>query len=104
MSPFTHFVGSWLVAAATTNNPRDRKLITIAGVLPDADGLGIVPDVVTAWITGKPCTFYFYQTYHHILLHGWPGAIVCSILLTLFARQRWRTLLLCLAIYHLHLF
>ena len=35
MSPFTHFVGSWLIASATTDNPRDRKLVTLAGILPD---------------------------------------------------------------------
>ena len=48
MSPLTHLIGSWLVAAATTNNPRDRKLVTWAGVLPDADGLGLIPDVMNA--------------------------------------------------------
>lgn len=91
------------MAAATTNNPRDRKLVTLAGVLPDADGLGVIPDVLGSWISGKECTFYYYQTYHHILLHGWPGAVVVSSLLTLFARQRWRVLLLCLLTFHLHL-
>ncbi|MEI6197851.1 MAG: H-X9-DG-CTERM domain-containing protein [Verrucomicrobiota bacterium] len=40
MSPFAHLIGSWLVASVTTNNPRDRKLVTLAGVLPDVDGLG----------------------------------------------------------------
>jgi hypothetical protein len=52
MSPFAHFVGSWLIASATTNNPRDRKLVTLAGALPDADGLGVIPDVVGSggWI------------------------------------------------------
>jgi inner membrane protein len=104
MSPFAHLVGSWLIASATTNNPRDRKLVTIAGVLPDADGLGAVADVVGSWISGKECTFYYYQTYHHLLLHGWPAAIAISILLTFFARQRWRVLLLGLLTFHLHLF
>jgi len=103
MSPFAHLVGSWLVASVTTNNPRDRKLVTLAGVLPDADGLGAVADVVGSWITGKECTFYYYQTYHHLLLHGWPAAVVVSILLTYFGRQRWRVLLLCLLTFHLHL-
>lgn len=103
MSPFAHLVGSWLVASVTTNNPRDRKLVTLAGVLPDADGLGAVADVVGSWITGKECTFYYYQTYHHLLLHGWPGAICVSLLLTYFARQRWRVLLLSLLTFHLHL-
>jgi hypothetical protein len=96
-------VGSWLVAMATTDNPRDRKLVTLAGVLPDVDGLGVVPDVIGSWISGKECTFQYYQQYHHILLHGWPGAVACSLLLTVFARRRWRVLLLCLLTYHLHL-
>jgi hypothetical protein len=103
MSPLTHLVGSWLVAVATTDNPRDRKLVTWAGVLPDADGLGVIPDVVGSWISGKECTFYYYQTYHHLLMHGWPAAIVVSILFALYTRQRPRVLLLCLFTFHLHL-
>lgn len=103
MSPLTHLVGSWLVAVATTDNSRDRKLVTLAGVLPDADGLGVVPDLIVSWFSGKECTFYYYQQYHHILLHGWPGAIVVSVFLTFFARQRWRALFLCLLTFHLHL-
>lgn len=39
MSPIAHFMGSWLVAAATLDKPRDRRLVTLAGILPDADGL-----------------------------------------------------------------
>jgi len=103
MSPLTHLVGSWLIATATTNNPRDRKLVTWAGVLPDADGLGVVADVIGSLISGKENTFYYYQQYHHILLHGWPGAILVSFLLMLFARQHWRVFLLCLLTFHLHL-
>ena len=53
MSPLTHLVGSWLIAVATTDNPRDRKLVTWAGVLPDADGLGVIPDVVGSWFQAK---------------------------------------------------
>ena len=103
MSPVVHLIGSWLVASATTNNSRDRKLVTLAGVLPDADGFGIIPDVIGSWYSDKECTFYYYQHYHHLLLHGWPGAIAISVLLTFFGRQRWRVLLLCLLTFHLHL-
>ena len=103
MSPLAHYVGSWLIASVTTENPRDRKLVTLAGVLPDADGLGAIPDLVGSWFSGRECTFYYYQKYHHLLLHGWPGAVVVSILLAFFARQRWRVLLLALLMYHLHL-
>jgi len=102
MSPFAHLIGSWLVASATTNNPRDRKLVTLAGVLPDADGLGAVVDVVGAMISGKENTFYYYQQYH-VLLHGWPGAILVSLLLTCFARKKLPVLFWCLVTFHLHL-
>ena len=103
MSPLTHLVGSWLVATATTNNPRDRKLVTWAGVVPDIDGLGVIPDVVGSWISGQACTYHYYQTYHHVLMHGWPAALVVSILFALYAQQRQRVLLLCLLTFHLHL-
>lgn len=103
MSPLTHLIGSWLVAAVATDNRRDRQLVTWAGVLPDADGLGLIPDVVTAWVTGQEATFHYYHAYHHLLLHGWPGAILITGLLTIGARQKWRTLVLCLVTFHLHL-
>ena len=103
MSPLAHFIGSWLVAVATTDNPRDRKLVTFAGVLPDADGFGVVVDVVGSVISGKENTFHYYQQYHHILLHGWPGALVVSLLLMCFAQKKPRVLFWCLVTFHLHL-
>lgn len=103
MSPLTHFVGSWLVAAATTSNARDRRLVTLAGVLPDVDGLGVVADVAGAMISGKECTFHFYQQYHHLLLHGWPGALFIAGVLAVFGRQKPAVFWWCLVTFHLHL-
>ncbi len=103
MSPITHFLASWIIASATTTNSRDRKLVTLAGVLPDADGLGLVADVAVSTISGKENTFYYYQQYHHYWLHGWPGAILVTALLVSFARHRWRVALLCFPMFHLHL-
>jgi len=103
MSPITHFLGSWLIATATTNNARDRKLVTLAGILPDLDGLGIVADIALSIVSGKETSFHYYQHYHHYLLHGWPGALLVTALLVCFARQRWRVGLLCLLMFHLHL-
>lgn len=91
------------MAVAATNNPRDRKLVTWAGVAPDVDGLGLIPDLIGSWISGKECTFHYYHAYHHLLMHGWPGAVLVSILFAFFARQKWRTLFLCLLTFHLHL-
>lgn len=103
MSPIAHLVGSWLVASVVTDNPRDRKLVTLAGVLPDVDGLGVVVDVINSMICDKENTYHYYQQYHHILLHGWPGAIVVSLLLMCFAQKKPRVLFWCLVTFHLHL-
>jgi inner membrane protein len=104
MSPVTHFLGSWLVASVATRNPRDRLLVTLAGALPDADGLGMILDLVGPLVSGKETTFHYYQQYHHMLLHGWPGAVAVALLLTAFARERPRVMLWCLIMFHLHLF
>jgi len=103
MSPITHFIGSWLVAAATVDNPRDRRLVTLAGILPDADGLGLVADVVIGLTSGKEMTFQYYQKFHHLWLHGWPGAVLIALVLASFAKQRARVAWWCLVTFHLHL-
>lgn len=104
MSPSAHFIASWLVGAATTNNSRDRKLVTVAGILPDLDGLGMVADIIGHHFSSHPDSFHYYHRYHHVLTHGWPGALVICGLLALFAREKLRTSLLCLLTFHLHLF
>jgi hypothetical protein len=101
MSPLTHLLASWIVAAKTTDNLRDRRLVALAGVAPDLDGLGIVVDWAKgAFTTGK---FYYYPTYHHWLLHGLPAAVGCSILMAALARRHWRVLWLSFLTFHLHL-
>ncbi len=102
MSPVTHLLASWIIAAKTTNNPRDCRLVTLAGILPDADGLGMVVDVVNNAFRHTD-DFFYYGKYHHWLWHGAFGAILTSMILAFFARQRWRVLLLCLLVFHLHL-
>jgi len=92
---------SWVIAAKTTDNPRDCRLVTLAGVLPDLDGLGLIPDVVTRAL-GYRGTLY-YEHYHHFLLHGIYGGVAIAVLLACFARHRWRVLLLALLVFHLHL-
>jgi hypothetical protein len=101
MSPATHLFASWVIAAKTTDNPRDCRLVTLAGILPDLDGLGLIPDVATRAL-GYRGTMY-YEHYHHFLLHGIYGGIAIAMLLACFARHRWRVLLLALLVFHVHL-
>ena len=101
MSPETHILASWIIAAKMARNQRDCRLVALAGILPDADGLGIFVDWTRAAL-GNPGPS-LYQEYHHLLLHGAFGAAVIVGLLTCFAKDRWRVLLLGLATFHLHL-
>ena len=101
MSPLTHLFGSWIIATKATDNPRDCRLVALAGILPDADGLGLMLDLANSAL-GRKAT-HFYENYHHYLLHGAFGAAVLTLALTCFARQRWRVAMLSLIVFHLHL-
>lgn len=101
MSPGTHLLLSWTVADSFKLAPRDRKLVTWCGLLPDLDGLGIVVDLANA-LLGRPETAY-YHLYHHDWLHGLPAALAIPALLCLPGRQRWKVFLLGVLVVHLHL-
>lgn len=101
MSPLTHLLASWVVAVQTTDNPRDTRLVALAGVAPDLDGLGILVDW-TNQLLGRPETDY-YHIYHHWYGHGLLAALIVSAVFAGFAKQRWRVFALALAMFHLHL-
>lgn len=101
MSPETHLLASWILAAKATDNPRDCRLVALAGILPDLDGLGLGLDLANG-LLGRPAT-YFYGNYHHYLLHGLVGGLLIAGALALFAQKHLRVALLCLVAFHLHL-
>jgi inner membrane protein len=101
MFPEAHLVMSWVIAAKATDNARDCRLATLAGILPDADGAGIFVDMVSAHLGHKSTNYY--QLYHHFLLHGAFGAVVISTAVACFARRRLRVALLALVLVHLHI-
>jgi inner membrane protein len=99
MSPLTHLVASWIVAAKTTDNLRDRRLVTLAGVAPDLDGLGLLIDYAKGAFTSGH--YHYYPKYHHWLAHGLPAAEVCSALMATLALRRSRVLWLAISTLHL---
>jgi len=101
MSPETHLFASWLIAAKTTRNLRDCRLVALAGILPDADGLGLVVDWITNARGGVQTALY--PEYHHFLLHGAFGAVLIAATMAAFAQDRWRVAWLALFTFHLHL-
>ena len=102
MSPITHLLASWVVAVNATDNPRDCRVVALAGLAPDLDGLGLVIDMVRNAVNHTE-SFHYYQMYHHSLLHGLPGAVVVAGLAATFARRHLRVGLLVLLTFHLHL-
>jgi len=101
MNPETHLLASWVIGAKMTNNARDCRLVALAGIMPDVDGLGLIVDFGAQAFGGKRT--FFYEHYHHYLLHGIFGGVLIAALLTCFAPQKWRVALLSLAVFHLHL-
>jgi inner membrane protein len=97
----THFFAGWALAQTSTTNARDRALVTWASVLPDLDGLSIVPDLANRALGRPESDFYF--RHHHLWTHGLPAATLTAAAAFLLARKKLRTALLVLLSFHLHL-
>jgi hypothetical protein len=75
-------------------------MVTIAGVVPDLDGLGIIAE----WLTrNSQHPLNWWSEYHHVLGHNLGFGIVVAIFATMFAKHRIKTSLLVLLSFHLHL-
>jgi hypothetical protein len=90
MSPLVHAELSWLMSQGLRAR-RDRILVTCAGLAPDLDGLTL--------LGGEE----LYVRYHHILFHGYVGALLTVGVCTALARQRAWVAALSLLAFHLHL-
>jgi len=100
VTPPAHFLASWLAANCGGANRRDRAIITVAGLLPDLDGLGYFPEWLTA-STAHPV--FWYSNWHHILFHNALAGIICAAAALALAKQRWKAALLARGAFHLHL-
>lgn len=101
MSPISHLLISWNVANLPRHSSqRDRALVTIAGVLPDLDGVGIVAEWPTQ-NTDEPLLWWTH--YHHVAAHNLTTALAVIGLAALLANSRWQTALLAGITFHLHL-
>jgi len=47
MNPVTHFLTGWLIANVDELERRDRAIVTLAAVIPDVDGLGILTSIAS---------------------------------------------------------
>ncbi|MHC5054033.1 MAG: metal-dependent hydrolase [Planctomycetota bacterium] len=100
MNPVTHFLGGWAVANTAKLGRRDRALVAIAGMAPDADGFGIVAE----WLTrDSEHPIYWWSDYHHVFGHNLVFGIVLAGVVLAVAKRRAVTAGLALASVHLHL-
>src|SRR5579863_10475211 len=99
MSPVTHFLSGWVLANGAKLERRDRALVTLACVIPDVDGLGIIPELLTRH-SAHPLLWF--SLYHHAL-HNLAFALLVTVIAFAIAMRKWTTGLLVLLSFHLHL-
>lgn len=99
MSPVTHFLTGWVFANCVKLERRDRAIVTLACVIPDVDGLGIIPELLTR---NSAHPLLWFTLYHHSL-HNLLFAVVVAVIAFALAAQKWKTALLALFSFHLHL-
>ena len=99
MSPVTHFLASWTFASFPRLQRRDVVLITLSGVAPDIDGLGIVPELLTRH-SAHPLDWF--SRYHHVLAHNLPFAVLVTLAVFAFAKRKWIAAGLAFFAVHLH--
>ena len=85
-----HLAISWLIGSRQSER-RDRRLIAWAGTIPDVDAISLFWGVEA------------YVKYHHVIAHGLVAAAAIAAFCAAFARQRWKTVLLALIAFHVHL-
>jgi inner membrane protein len=99
VSPATHFLTGWILANSVSLDRRDRALVTLASVIPDVDGLGIIADVLTRH-SQHPLDWF--STFHHSL-HTLLFALIVTAGSFLLASQRWTAAGLAFLSCHIHL-
>jgi hypothetical protein len=75
MHPLTHMLLGWTLANTVPLTRRDRALVTLASVVPDIDGLGLVAELLTRH-SAQPLLWW--STYHHVLAHNVAAALVVA--------------------------
>ena len=99
MSPVTHFFASWLVANGAARERRDMAAVTIAGVIPDIDGLGAVVEIATR---DSDSPLLWFWKYHHVLAHNLGLGLLVTAAGLAVAARRWRAAAHAFAAVHLH--
>ena len=101
MHPVTHLLTGWAVAESVDLGRKDRTLVTLAAVMPDIDGLGVIAEIATE---NSSTPVYWWSEYHHVLCHNVGFGLLLAVGAALLAVRRTSTTLLVVLVFHLHLF
>ena len=98
MSPAAHLLFSWLTSAEIIKARRERVLVSISGIAPDIDGMGVIIDKITN-------STHFYLQYHHYIGHSIFSALFIAMLaMFLASTQKTTVFLLSFIVVHVHVF
>lgn len=100
MSPVTHLLIGWSVANTFRISCRERALVTMAAIIPDFDGAGLIYDLFSH---GPGQQASLWDTYHHILGHNISFGIFVCLLTCALSTRRWVVSLLAFLSFHCHL-
>ncbi|QTA89236.1 metal-dependent hydrolase [Desulfonema magnum] len=99
MSPVTHLLMGWTVANISSQTDRkERIFITVAGIIPDIDGLVIIADLLTR---NSDHPLEWWGKFHHVLAHNLGFGLL--VFLVIFFLSNQRTACLAFLSFHIHL-
>jgi membrane-bound metal-dependent hydrolase YbcI (DUF457 family) len=101
MNVIEHFFIGWCIAGIAPNiSDRDRTIVTVASVIPDIDGFGLLVELPTR-DTSHPLLWW--TDYHHLLAHNAGFAILVAVGAYLLATKKTQTVALAFASFHSHI-
>lgn len=89
-----------MVGQSAPLNRRERAWVTVAGVIPDVDGLGLLAEIATR---GSSHPLNWWSDYHHVLGHNLTFAVIFTLLAACFVERRLVCASLVFLSFHLHL-
>lgn len=90
MTPITHGLIGW-ISSTPLSERKDRALVTIAGLIPDLDGMGALIDIE------------YYSKYHHVFGHNILFGILAAGSSIIISKNKKLTPLLVFLSFNLHI-
>jgi hypothetical protein len=85
MSSGSHPLASWLLANAMGFEHRERRIVALAGLAPDLDGLGYLIDRYNEFVGVDS---FYYQQFHHVIGHNLLASAAIATCAALIAARR----------------